>query len=133
MLNTICLFVSFWFFFIFNFFIYFWLYWVFVAAGELSVVAASRGYSSLQCAGFPLQWLLLLQKMGSGVLASVAAVPGLSGCGSRPPEYGSVVMVHGLNCPSACGIFLDQGSNPCSLHWQMDSFPLGCQGSPNLT
>ena len=22
----------------------------------------------------------------------------------------------------ACGIFLDQGSNQCPLHWQMDSF-----------
>ena len=32
-----------------------------------------------------------------------------------------VVVVHGLSCFAACGIFLDQGSNPCSLHWQMDS------------
>ena len=29
-------------------FIYFWLHWVFVAARGLSLVAASRGYSSLQ-------------------------------------------------------------------------------------
>ena len=29
---------------------------------------------------------------------------------------GSVVLVHGLNCPVACGIFLDQKSNPCPLH-----------------
>ena len=29
--------------------IYFWLRWVFVAACRLSLVAASRGYSSLQC------------------------------------------------------------------------------------
>ena len=28
----------------------------------------------------------------------------------------------------ACGIFLDQGSNPCLLHWQTDSLPLSCQG-----
>ena len=33
-------------------FIYFWLCWVFVAARGLSLVAVSRGYSSLQCVGF---------------------------------------------------------------------------------
>ena len=31
---------------------------------------------------------------------------------------GSVVVAHGLSCSTACGIFLDQGSNPCPLHWQ---------------
>ena len=46
-------------------FIYFWLCWVFVAARGLSLVAASGGYSSLQCAGFSLQWLLLLWSTGS--------------------------------------------------------------------
>ena len=29
---------------------------------------------------------------------------------------------------AACGIFLDQGSNPCILHWQADSLPLSHQG-----
>ena len=33
----------------------------------------------------------------------------------------SVVVVYQLSCPAACGIFLDQGSNPCPLHWQADS------------
>ena len=28
----------------------------------------------------------------------------------------SEVVVHGLRCSSACGIFPDQGSNPCPLH-----------------
>ena len=27
-------------------------------------------------------------------------------------------MAHGLSCSMACGIFPDQGSNPCPLHWQ---------------
>ena len=27
-----------------------------------------------------------------------------------------------------CGIFLDQGSNPCLLHWQVDYLPLSHQG-----
>ena len=34
---------------------------------------------------------------------------------------GSVVVAYGLSCSAACGIFLDQGSNPCPLHWQADS------------
>ena len=40
-------------------FIYFWLRWVFVAMHRLSLVATSGAYSSLQCAGFSLRWLLL--------------------------------------------------------------------------
>ena len=32
----------------------------------------------------------------------------------------------------ACGIFSDQGSNPCPLHWQADTSPLSHQGSPSL-
>ena len=46
-------------------FIYLWLCWVFVAVRGLSLVAASGGYSSLRCAGFPLRWFLLLQSTGS--------------------------------------------------------------------
>ena len=47
----------------------------------------------------------------------------------------SVVVAHGLSCSKACGIFPDQGPNPCPLHWQVDSFFLinlfifGCVGS----
>ena len=33
------------------------------------------------------------------------------------------------SCSEACGIFLDQGLNPCPLHWQVDSLPLSHQGS----
>ena len=91
--------------------IYFWLHWVFVAARGLSLVAASGGYSSLWCMGFSLQWLLLSWSTGSR-------------------RVGSVVVVHGLSCSAACGIFPDQGSNPCPLHWQADSQPLCHQGSP---
>ena len=49
-----------------NLFIYLFLAgWVFVAARGLSLVAARGGYSSLRCAGFSLQWFLLLQSTGS--------------------------------------------------------------------
>ena len=52
------------------------------------------------------------------------AAPGLS-------STGSAVIVHGLSCSVACGIFLDQGSSPSLLHGQVDSLPLSHQGSPN--
>ena len=38
---------------------------MFVAAHGLSLVVASRGYSSFWCAGFSLWWLLLLPSTGS--------------------------------------------------------------------
>ena len=48
------------------------------------------------------------------VVASLVAEHGLR-------SAGSVVVAHGLSCSAACGIFPDQGSNPCPLHWQADS------------
>ena len=61
---------------------YFWLCWGFVAACGLSLVAASGVYFLLQCAGFSLQWLLLLGVTGSGRMASVVVVRRLSSCGA---------------------------------------------------
>ena len=52
----------------------------------------------------------------------------LPSTGSR--RTGSVIVAHGPSCSVACGIFPDQGSNPCPLHWQADSQPLRHQGSP---
>ena len=45
-------------------------------------------------------------------------------------RMGSVVAAHGVSCSTACDIFLDQGLNPCPLHWQADCYPLRHQGSP---
>ena len=87
---------------------------VFVAACGLSLAAASGGYSSLWCAGFSLQWLLLLQSTGSRHVGSVAVARGLY-------SAGSVAVVNGLSCSVACGTFPDQGSIPRPLHWQVDS------------
>ena len=80
-------------------------------ARGLTLVAASRGHSSSRCAGLSLSWPLLLQSTGSR-------------------RAGSVTVAHGPSCSAACGIFPDQGSNPCPLHWQADSQPLRHQGSP---
>ena len=99
------------FFFFFNLFIYLWLCWVFVSVRGLSLAAASGGHSSSRCAGLSLPRPLLLRSTGSR-------------------RAGSVVVVHGPSCSAACGIFPDQGSNPCPLHWQADSQPLHHQGSP---
>ena len=44
----------------------------------------------------------------------------------------SVVVEHRLSCSVACGIFPDQGSNLCPLHWQANSLMLGHQGIPNM-
>ena len=79
----------------------------------LSLVAASGGHSSSRCVGLSLSRPLLLWSTNSR-------------------RAGSVVVAHGPSCSVACGIFLDQGSNPCPLHWQADSQPLRHQGSPHV-
>ena len=86
-------------------FIYLWPRWVFVAARRLFLVVASG--ATLRC----------------GVWASHCGAWAL---GARA----SVVVAHGFSCSVACGIFPDQGLNPCPLHWQADSEPLCHQGSP---
>ena len=50
---------------LYNFFFFSWLCWVFIAVCRLSLVVVSGGYSSFQCAGFSLSWLLLLRSTGS--------------------------------------------------------------------
>ena len=101
-------------FFNFYLFIYLWLRWVFVSVRGLSLVVASGVHSSSRYAGLSLSRPLLLRSTGSR-------------CG------GSVVVAHGPSCSAACGIFPDQGSNPCPLNWQADSQPLRHQGSPPLS
>ena len=80
----------------------------------LSPVAASGGHYSSRCAGLSLSQPLPLRSTGSR-------------------RAGSVVVAHGPSCSAACGIFPDQGSNPCPLHWQTDSQPLRHQGSPRMS
>ena len=87
--------------FFFNLFIL-WLCWVFVSVRGLSLVVASGGHSSSRCAGLSPSRPLLLRSTGSR-------------------RAGSAIVAHGLSYSMACGIFPDQGSNPCPLHWQADS------------
>ena len=48
----------------------------------------------------------------------------------RLQNTGSAVVAPRLSCSEAYGFFLDQGSNPGPLHWQVDSYLLCHQGSP---
>ena len=70
----------------------FWLHWVFVAVCRLSLIAASGGYSSLRCSGFPLWRLLSLWSMGS-------RHTGFSSCGSRALVGSLYSVVLGLAAP----------------------------------
>ena len=109
---------------IFSFFINLFIYLflavlVLCCCTRLSLDAASGGGGLLFVA---VRGLLLLRSTGS-------RCAGFSSCGSRASvvvacglySAGSVVVVHGLSCSTACGIFPDQGLNPCPLHWQVDS------------
>ena len=64
-----------------------------------------------------------------GRVGFVLAARGLCSCGFQALEHRlKIVVVHRLSCSSACGIFPEQGSNLCFLHWQVDSLPLSYQG-----
>ena len=99
---------------------------------KLSLVAVSRGSSLLRfrashCGGF---FYCRVHSPGHGLQElwyadSIDAAHGLK-------SLGSVVVTSGLSCSRACGIFQNQGSNPCPLHWQLDSYPLDHQGSPRI-
>ena len=101
-LNTVCLFL-----------IYLRLHWVFVPLPGLFLVAESRGHSSSKCQSVSLCWLFSWWSTGSWCL-------GFSHC-STPA---SVLVAHRLSCSEPYGIFPDQGSNLCPLHWQIDSNPV---------
>ena len=49
----------------------------------------------------------------------------------RTGTWASVVVTLSLSCSKACGISLDQVSNPCLLHWQADSLSLSHKGKPS--
>ena len=85
----------------------------------LSPVAASGGHSSLRCGD---------RSSSRCAGLSLSRPLPLRGTGSR--RAGSVIVAHGPSHSAARGIFPDQGSNPCPLHWQADSQPLRHQGSP---
>ena len=78
---------------------------------RLLLLEVSRGWSLVAVSGF-----LIAEE-------SLVAEHGLQ-------SVDSIRVVHGFSCSTARGIFPEQGSSPCPLHWQVDSQPLGHQGSP---
>ena len=87
------------------------------------LVVESRGYSLVAVHSLLIAVDSLCAGLGAHRFASYSTQPSV--CGFRALE-------HRLSGPEACGIFLDQGSNPCSLHWQVDSLPVSHQGSPGI-
>ena len=109
----------------FSMYIKFYLF-VFSCAGSSPLL---RLLSLSRYTGFSLRWIY------SGgiqvVYRLLIAVASLRRIGSRMHGFqysgswalaGSVVVAHGSRYSLACGIFLDQESNPCLLRWQEDSF-----------
>ena len=61
--------------------------------------------------------------------------PGLAvfrSCGSWALDLRFSNVAPGIICLSECGISLDQGSNPWSLHWQVNYLPLSHQRGPPI-
>ena len=92
----------------------FWLCWVFIATQAFLWLQGSGVTCQLWCAGFSLPWLVLWWSTRSQAcrlqqlwcLCSAVA-------GHRLQRTDSVIVAHSLSLSSsACGIFLDQGSNP---------------------
>ena len=92
------------------------------------------------CIERPVFWLLfwLFEGCVQGLCSCLLAFSGcgkwgISRCGAQASHYcgfsrcrawaqgtGSVVVGHRLSCPTADGVFPDQGSNPCPLRRQAD-------------
>ena len=75
------------------------------------------GARASHCGGFSCCGARALGARGLQQLQHVGLV--VVACGFQSAS--SVVVVHRLSCSAACGIFPDQGTNPCPLHWQVDS------------
>ena len=94
-------------------------YFMYVCMAVLGLRFCARAFLQLRQVGATLH---------RGARASHHCGLSLPSTGSR--RAGSVIVPHGPSCSAACGIFPDQGPNPCPLHWQADSQPLRHQGSP---
>ena len=86
--------------------------WAFSRAGATLPCGAQASH----CCGFSCHGA---QALGSQ--ASVVVARGLSSCGSRALECRLSSCGARTQLLRTCGIFLDQGSNPCPLNWQVDS------------
>ena len=96
---------------------YIYIYFIYLFMAVLGLRFCARAFSSCGKRG-----PLFIAVRGPLLLRST---------GSR--RAGSAIVAHGPSRSLACGIFPDQGLNPCPLHWQADSQPLRHQGSPVIS
>ena len=98
---------------------FFWRHWVLAAAGGLSLLTDSNLLVTFLAVRGPLVVVAspAAEHRALGTRASVVVAHWLS-------SKGFVVEAPGLSYPMSWGISLDQGLNPCVLHWQADSHPL---------
>ena len=92
---------------------------------DLSVVAVTG--ASLHCGA----WAFCYGGFSccrAWALRHAGLVAAASGSGAQAQQLWHMSLV---SCCVAFGIFPDQGSNPCLLHWQAVSLPLSPQGSPD--
>ena len=86
------------------------------------------------CVGSSLLFRLFSSCGAQGLLATCRVwAPhgcGFSRCSSRSLEHRLSSVAHKLGCSTACGIFLDQGLNPCLMHWQADFYHWATREAP---
>lgn len=120
--QSICVWVFFFFYYVFS---YLWLFWVFITAHGLFLVSVSGVFSSLWCTGFfSLRHLLLLRNTGS-------RSRWLSDQGVWAYSSGSVVVAHRLNHSAACWHPPGPGIDPAALALQGELPTIGPQGKPS--
>ena len=69
------------------------------------------------------KWGLLFTEVG-GFLSAAASL-----ADHRLQSLDSVIVVHGLSLSAECGIFPDQGSNPCIGRWILNHCNMSPSGS----
>ena len=100
--------------------------YLFVAALDFPVPSCKWTFSSCGEQGLPSSYNAWachhsgLSRCGVGLLE----LAGFSSCGSRALDHRLSSWGARGYCSLACGMFLDQGSNLCFLHWQEGSLPL---------
>ena len=93
------------------------------SSGRTQGLLSSCGAWASHCSGF---------SYCSRSTGFIVAARGLSIFRSQALRYSSVIVSHGRSYSTTRGIFSDQGSNLCPLHWQAYSYALRHQGRPAL-
>ena len=106
------------------------LHWVFIATHGLSLIAASWGYSLVGVFRLLIVVASLVVEHSRAHGPQYLQPTGSAAVALRVKSmWASVLTAHRIGCPSAYGIFPEQGSNPRPLQQQVDSQPLDHQES----